>query len=154
MLNSIEVRKMKSLYCEDEHFCIVIDNIPLDILLHTIYPEDEFQGLIPTILDWVDEPRERSFLLSRYHSVQQVEMLPILMCPDDCDLWCTLIIAEVVRMDDSTVKWNRIGRDRSTRKDMIDSYECIGTSVEWLGKIPSMRFNQSEYYAQLNKLLG
>ncbi|MNI86785.1 hypothetical protein D3C73_1439090 [compost metagenome] len=109
--------------------------------------------MIPTILDWVDEPREKSFLLSRYKSLNQVERLPVLMCPDDCDLWCTLIIAEVVRTDDSTVIWSRIGCNRSTRNDLIDSYECIGTNVEWFEKVSSMRFDLSDYEAQITKLI-
>jgi hypothetical protein len=28
---------------------------------------------------------------------------PILMCPDDCDLWCTLIITDVVCDEDFVI---------------------------------------------------
>ncbi|MCM3631662.1 hypothetical protein M3194_30690 [Paenibacillus glycanilyticus] len=152
-MNKMEVIKMKSKYCDNEHYCIVIDGIPLDSLLQGINSEEDYEGLIPTILDWVDEPREKSLVLSRYTSPEQIVMLPILMCPDDCDLWCTLIVVEVVK-EDSFIKWSRIGLDRSTREELINGYECIGKRVEWFANFPSMIFKQEEYYSQINKLLS
>jgi hypothetical protein len=151
--NKMEVIKMKSKYCDSDHYCIVVDGMPLDSILQSINSEGDYQGLIPTILDWIDEPREKSFVLSRYKSPEQIVMLPILMCPDDCDLWCTLVVVEVVK-ESSLIKWNRIGLDRSIGEELIIGYECIGTRVDWLANFPSMTFKQEEYYAQINKLLS
>lgn len=148
--NKMEVIRMKSKYCDNEHYCIVVDGTPLDSLLQSINSEGNYEGLIPTILDWIDEPREKSFVFSRYKSPEQIVMLPILMCPD---LWCTLVVVEVVR-EGSLIKWNRIGLDRSIREELIIGYECIGTRVDWLANFPSMTFKQEEYYAQINKLLS
>ncbi|MFG0214559.1 hypothetical protein ACFU8X_15755 [Brevibacillus porteri] len=152
VLNKIEVKKMTSKYCDSEHECVLIDEVPLDVIVHSLYPNHHFDGLIPTILDWIDEPREKAFVRSRYLSFKQREMLPILMCPDDCDLWCTLIIVEVVRFE-GIIKWERMGIDQCTRENLINSFENIGTKVEWLEKVPSMTFQPEEYDSQISKLI-
>ncbi|MDF2653243.1 MAG: hypothetical protein K0Q73_9048 [Paenibacillus sp.] len=149
----MEVMKMKSKYCDNDQYCILVDGIPLDLSIQTLNPEGAYEGLVPTILDRIDEPREKSFVLSRYKSLEQIVVLPILMCPDDCDLWCTLIVVEVQK-EGSFIKWNRVGLNRSTREELIIGYDCIGTRVDWLNKFPSMTFDQGEYYSQINKLLS
>ena len=44
----------------------------------------------------------------RYCLSQEHANVPILMCPDDMDFSCTVIVAEVIK-NDKTVTWNRIG---------------------------------------------
>ncbi|WP_141505004.1 hypothetical protein [Paenibacillus luteus] len=149
--NRIEVKNIRSEYCTDEHLGIVIDDVPLDILLHRVYPDKQVLGLIPTILNWVHDLEQRSFLLSRYQSSKEIETIPILMCPDDCDLWCTLIIAEVAKQGELIV-WRRIGRDQSTGLDLLGGYQAIGSEVEWLESVPQMTFKEAEYYVQMNKI--
>ncbi len=77
--------------------------------------------------------------------------MPVLMCPDDCDLWCTVIVANVVIADGYLI-WKQIGIDKSTRDDLLLGYDRIGSKVEWLDKIPSMTFNKEDYLSQLRKI--
>ncbi|MDQ0418675.1 hypothetical protein J2Z48_002878 [Croceifilum oryzae] len=149
--NKLEVKWMKSEHCTEKHLNIVVDGIPLDVLLHQLYPTDYLNGLIPTILEWVDNQEEMEFVKGRYTSTNKEEILPILMCPDDCDLWCTVVVAKVIKEGDY-VTWDQIGIDRSVREDLILGYECIGSKVQWLEKVPRMFFNKAEYDCQLNKI--
>lgn len=149
--NQIEVVKMTSKYCDFEHECIVIDGIPLDIYLHRLYPENNFEGLVPTIVDWVSHEKDSAFVLSRHRSSKAFVRLPLLMCPDDCDVWCTLLIADVER-DGTTVYWHRIGIDQTTAEEITADYELIGNRVEWLNKAAAMSFSQKKYDAEMQKL--
>ncbi len=150
--NKLEVVKMHSKYCLNEHYGIKVDGVSLDALLHAQYSEINCEGLVPTMPDWLEDSRERTLVLSRYLSRDPIVMLPLFMCPDDCDLWCTLIIAEVIQ-EGSCIRWSRMGLDQSTGEELIRSYKYIGASVNWLDKIPSMVFDREEYDEQINKLL-
>jgi hypothetical protein len=74
------------------------------------------------------------------------------MCPDNCDLWCTLIVTQVVKSD-GYIKWKKVGIESSTREDMLLGYDRIGSRVEWLDQIPPMTFAESQYRSQLNKTI-
>jgi hypothetical protein len=134
---------MKSKYIEEDHIRILIDNKPLDEILHELYPEQSLLGLIPTITDWIRLESEAQFVFERFATSNNA-VLPILMCPDDCDLWCTLVVAEVVK-NESQIIWKRIGIDESQKNEMIDSYESIGIKVKWLDKVKEMIFNKENY---------
>ncbi|ACT01353.1 hypothetical protein [Paenibacillus sp. JDR-2] len=151
-VNKFEVKKMKSTYCDDEHYCFVVDGAPLDYFLNEQYPEKSLLGLVPTIPEWMCMPAEKEFVLSRFHSSDPIVLLPVLMCPDDCDLWCTLLVAEVEKQD-RFIRWNRIGYDRSTGDEKIETFEYIGNQVDWLEKIPPFIFKQEEYETEIKKLL-
>lgn len=83
--------------------------------------------------------------------VKMLKSKPVLMCPDDCDLLCTLIVAEVIKENDK-VYWRRIGIDISNKSEFNGGYECIGSKVEWLESVPQMSFDLTVYNAQINKL--
>lgn len=151
LMNKIEVVPMKSEYCDIEHHTIVVDGTPLDVLLHNYYPSNNLLGMIPTIIDWLSNPKEKELITERYNSVSKDSVLPVLMCPDDCDLWCAVIVANVVKADGYIV-WKQIGIDKSTRDDLLLGYDRIGSKVDWLNKIPQMTFNKEDYFSQLSKI--
>lgn len=131
---------MKSKYTTLEHPNILIDGTPVDILLHDLYPDRLFLGFVPTNVDWLDSKEEIECVSSRFQSDQNSIKLPILMCPDDCDFSCTIIVAEVIR-NGEVISWNRIGIDNSERKDIKNT----GTIVEWLERVPCFHFDLNEY---------
>ncbi|GED72991.1 hypothetical protein BRE01_66930 [Brevibacillus reuszeri] len=151
LVNKIEVESLKSAHCEAEHHTIVIDGTPLDLLLHSQYTSDNLLGMIPTIIDWVDEPKEKEFLKKRFNSEDKEVILPVLMCPDDCDLLCTVIVANVVKTDEYII-WKQVGIDRSNEEFRQLGYDGIGTTVDWLEKIPPMTFENTIYISQLRKI--
>src|SRR5690606_31609461 len=107
-MNEICVNVQYTNYLKVDHPIISIDGIPLDLYLHNLYPDNLFLGLIPTITDWVTNQEDAEITLSRFYSKEEISILPILMCPDDCDFACTIIVAEVVKNENQVI-WRRIG---------------------------------------------
>ncbi|MEK3885776.1 hypothetical protein [Paenibacillus sp. PL2-23] len=103
-------------------------------------------GSLPTITEWISFKEETELLLSRFHSEQEKDILPILMCPDDSDLICicTIIVAEVTKTDNEVI-WSRVGVD-SSQLGTPYNYELIGTTVVWLDLAPEMSFLKSSIY--------
>ena len=89
------------------------------------------------LTDWMTVEKEKELVKERYKSNRYREILPILMCPDDCDFSCTIIVAEVVK-DSEFVTWERIGVN-------VKGLAEIDLEVNWLDKLPRMSFRRSEY---------
>ncbi|MBD2847688.1 hypothetical protein IDH44_21055 [Paenibacillus sp. IB182496] len=149
-VNKILVDTQTTKYVDVEHPVIVLDGVPLDAYLHHLYPNNLYLGLVPTISEWLGSREEAKLILSRFYSEENKIALPILMCPDDCDLLCTVIIAEVTKTD-SEVIWSRVGEDAS-QLDVPYNYERIGTEVNWLEKVPEMKFYKYKYYENLENI--
>ncbi|MGG3507706.1 hypothetical protein ABES58_19750 [Paenibacillus lautus] len=73
-----------------------------------------------------------------------MKILPILMCPDDCDLSCTIVVVEVESVDD-VVKWRRFGIDKNNPKELIEQNRFLETKVKWLDLVSSMTFSRKDY---------
>ncbi|MFY7709169.1 hypothetical protein ACOSQB_00965, partial [Tenacibaculum sp. MEBiC07804] len=70
-----------------------------------------------------------------------VTICPILMCPDDCDFECSLIVAEIENSK-TQIRWNRIGLDKS---ETYKIKENVGSDVEWFKGKYSFEFERDEY---------
>ncbi|WP_127534009.1 hypothetical protein [Paenibacillus kobensis] len=135
---------MKSKFVINDHPTILIDGIPLDILLNEIYPDGFLLGLIPTITDWFSMEDERRLVEQVYDMNEEVKIIPVLMCPDDCDLSCTLIVVEV-ETSNELVNWKRMGRDMNNPRELIEKNMFLESGVEWLDKVPPMIFSKEDY---------
>lgn len=144
MINKISVENMISKYVKETHPIIYIDRKPLDHILNDLYPEDMVLGLIPTIVEWMSFDEEAKLVENTFDLTDEVKILPILMCPDDCDLSCTLIVAEVETANEQ-VMWKRIGIDMNNPKDLIDQNKFLETGVRWLNKVPRMIFSNEDF---------
>jgi hypothetical protein len=139
-MNQIKAKYEKSEYVKEPHLIINVDGIALDKILHELLPEKKIIGLVPTLLDWLEDPKERKIIWDRIES-EQKQVVPILMCPDDVDLWCSIINVEIEKTENS-VKWLRFGSDFGGFEGMPDS---IGTNVNWFDKIEPMEFEKLAY---------
>ncbi|MCB9309495.1 MAG: T9SS type A sorting domain-containing protein [Lewinellaceae bacterium] len=93
-MNRIQAKYEKSKYSKEPHLTINVDGNSLDKILHELYPDKNIIGLVPTILDCLEDPKERKLVWERFES-EQKQVVPILMCPDDIYLWCTVINVEI-----------------------------------------------------------
>ncbi|SNR14700.1 hypothetical protein [Tenacibaculum jejuense] len=139
-MNQIQAKFEKSEYNDQPHLTINIDGNPLDKILHELYPDKNLIGLVPTLLDWLSDHEERTIVWERFESNQK-QIVPILMCPDDVDLWCVVINVEIEKTEHS-VKWLRMGLDIGGPNNMPNS---IGTNVEWFDKIEPYEFDKTSY---------
>ncbi len=145
-MNKIEAIYERSEYVLEPHLVIKVDGISIDEILHKEYPDRLFLGLVPTLLDWIEDPEERKIVWDRIEN-ESKSIVPILMCPDDCDLWCTVINVEVEKSND-IVRWNKLGVDQCNSDNMPFS---IGSNVEWLNRIGAFEFNSIEYAEVIGK---
>ncbi len=138
------------MYVPHAHPTIMIDGMPLDELLQKLYPDQLLHGLIPVIVDWMHIEQEAKIVVERFYSNHSQVILPILMCPDDCDLSCTIVVAEVIQSNDKII-WNRIGYDRSECNQTASTIN-IGTTVNWFDGIDRMIFDKEAYYTSLKSI--
>jgi len=129
----------------DEFLNFQIDGYWLDEKLDEHYPGNMYKGLVPTLLFCLEDQNERDLVWKRIYPGQfNKEVCPILMCPDDCDFSCTIIVAEIENCG-NTIRWHRLGIDESKIYKPDYKPEKIGTAVTWFEKISSFKFYKKEY---------
>ncbi|MFC7445291.1 hypothetical protein C7H62_0505 [Mesoflavibacter sp. HG96] len=140
-MNTIKVEIDKSEYGADDFANYRIDNYWLDEKLEELYPGKFYRGTIPTLLLGMEIPKEKEIVQKRIlPNENETSICPILMCPDDCDFSCTLIVAEIKNCG-NTIKWNKIGIDKTTEFDA----EKVGSRVEWFDKLNGFEFSKVDY---------
>ncbi|RMV81479.1 hypothetical protein ALP03_102490 [Pseudomonas amygdali pv. tabaci] len=69
-------------------------------------------------------------------------LVPLLVCPDDLDLSCTVIVAEQ-HAGECHVRWHRFGLLR-------DLVTLQSPAVDWYDSIPSLTFERSQFQSVLD----
>jgi hypothetical protein len=127
-----------------------IDGYWLDEKLDKQYPDNMYKGLIPTLVYWMEIEAEKTVVWKRILPEEnQTTICPILMCPDDNDFSCTLIVAEIKNYGD-LVQWRRLGLDST----MECGAEEVGTRVEWFDEIEELNFRKDDYLSMLANFRG
>ena len=146
MINKIATKTYFNIYSRRRFYIIEVDGKSLEEIILENRP-DILKGLVPSLLNWLSDEEERKEVWERVKLVNgKKKNLPILMCEDDVDLWCTLIMVEV-ESDENFVYWNKFGLENS---DAVKP-EQIGKSIEWFGNIPSMKFDRVNYEQVIEK---
>ena len=146
-MNRIKAELKKSKYCDEPHLVMEIDGVDLDRIVQNSKPDsDEYIGLVSTLLPWFVDAEEGEWVWDRIcPSKEESAIVPVLMCPDDLDLWCTLIVAEVQVTEDEVI-WKRLGLETSKAQTMDE----LCASVEWF-EVNPFRFLHDEYRECLDK---
>ena len=115
-MNKLEIKKATNDYGY-EYVGIFIDDIPLDIYLFEITSIEMIKGLMPAWFVELDSISEQEYV-SECLSVESKDGLtiPILLCPEDMDFWCTVIVVKV-RYTDDRVIWDRVGIVKKDNRD-------------------------------------
>lgn len=122
-----------------------IDGYWLDELLDELYPNNMYKGLIPTLVYWMEREAEKAVVWKRIlPNENETTICPVLMCPDDNDFSCTLIVAEIRNCGD-LIQWKQIGIDKTKEWDA----EKVGSEVEWLDKFNELNFSKQDYLTML-----
>ena len=129
-MNHICVAHRSSKFIEEKHLVLLVDGDPLDVLLSREIPTiEDIEGLIPTLLDWLSDDKEQALVWDRALPPEGTRAnFPVLMCPDDLDLWCTVIVVEVESSAEK-VTWRRFGIDATDFQS--DSRAKCGDGVKW-----------------------
>jgi hypothetical protein len=153
-MNTVKAVMDKSDYqIYDDYLNIQLDNKFLDEIIDEKYSEGNYKGLIPTLLS-MDNEEENKIVWERIMPQNGHKTLcPILMCPDDADFFCTIIIAEIENINDEIILWNKIGVNETeiwSETLLKYEYELIGQKVEWFDKIDTFKFEKNEYKEIIN----
>lgn len=98
--------------------------------------------MVPAWLGWLVEEHEQALVRERmWPRVGERLIVPLLVCPDDLDFTCTLVVAEVSSTEDE-VTWERVGLDVTDPRKHAEP----GGEVNWFGIAP-MHFPRGEYLA-------
>lgn len=117
-----------------------VDGKALDVLLEATCPGNEILNLLPTLDSSLETKEARNIVWNRILPSNDSLVCPILMCEDDRDFFCILIVVEIEVKGD-VVLWKRIGLDRSSPNTLAD----VGTTIEWFDNSPSFEFDKGEY---------
>lgn len=132
---------------DEEYLSIHIDGEPLDAMLSVPGEQEELEGLVPTLLGWIDDSREQELVWSRILPADATRLrAPVLMCPEHRDLFCTTVVVEVRALDDR-VEWRRVGIDDTPEEDLPD---LVGQDVYWLQDVGPFTFERSQYVRMMN----
>jgi len=120
---------------------IFVDDVPLDELLAKLEPDSESVGLVPAWLPWLVDEAEQAVVRERMMppAVGNVAV-PILVCPDDLDFSCSLVIADLEAQPDR-ILWRRMGFDSTDPTDPVR----VGENVNWFGGMPVLTFCRNDY---------
>ncbi len=137
-MNRIEAIRMPSRYVASPHLVIAVDGVPLDELLNAGRPELQVAGLVPSLLGWFHNDDDSVVPWQRIlPDVGCTGYAPILICPDDLDYVCSVVMAEVVAEPD-VIRWDRIGFN-ATRQG------AVGSCIRWESGLGPFRFGRPEY---------
>lgn len=133
---------------ESEYLTITIEGQPIDEYFDSKEPSSGIRGRVLT-LDSLSDPKERKVVWDRICPNEgSIKVAPILTCPDDLDLSCSVIVAQIETKGDKII-WHRVGEDKTEWSR--DFPEDIGSEVDWFDKIEKMEFDKNEYLKVLSE---
>jgi hypothetical protein len=131
----------------DPYLDITIDGRWLEQIIAELFSDTHYRGLVPCLLPWQSGPPAEATIEARIARerflphVGMTAIAPVLMCPDDLDFFCTLVVA-AIRNTGATVEWRRIGSDTT---DPSRLPEHVGESVRWVDGFTGWSFDLAEY---------
>ena len=132
-----------------EHLSLYINGRRLDQLLSEAV-NDKYSGLIPSWLSYYDEEympgrKEKAYVRNQTILSETPVILPILLCPDDFDFSCTVIVTEVFCTADTVIR-KRFGADiTSFSPDEKELPQHIGKKIVWFNGTGPFGFKKSDY---------
>jgi hypothetical protein len=134
-VNRIEAIRARSKFVPEPHLAIAVDGVPLDVALGV-------EGLVSSLLGWFHNDEDSVVPWQRIlPDVGFIGYAPVLICPDDLDLNCNVVMAEVVAEPD-VIRWDRLGYNAAPRG-------AVGSWVRWEPGWGPYRFSRTDYEACL-----
>lgn len=146
-MNTIAVKMDRSDYEDDWFFPnYYIDDFWFDEKLDQLYPNNLYKGLVPTLLYGLTDKEDEIVWNSILPNKGQVSICPILMCPDDYDFSCTLIVSEIENYG-SFIGWKQLGIDNNTK--WFDRE--IRYDINWFSNFHTLNFEYGDYLKMIQK---
>jgi hypothetical protein len=135
IVNRIEAIRAPSKFVPEPHLVIAVDGVPLDVALGV-------EGLVSALLGWFHNDEDCAIPWQRILPNEGcTAYAPVLICPDDLDLSCSVVMAEVVAESD-VIRWDRLGFNAAPSR-------AVGSLVRWEPGWRPYCFGRAEYEACL-----
>jgi hypothetical protein len=136
----------RSEHATAEHPVLLIDGSPLDVWLNQHTAEKDASDLVPA-QGWLVDEKDLALAWRRLAAVAEDASIfvPLLICPDDVDFSCTVVVVEQEVRGDKVI-WHRFGYDRSLAGDQV------GTCIKWFDANTSVSFHRPEFVAAVSEL--
>lgn len=160
-MNKISTDLYQSKYAQTPHGGLLVDNIPLDIWLSRRLNWSDLEGLVPA-QGWLfkkDEFEYARYMISSFTDYMPSDasewndagtkiIVPILVCSDDCDFSCTVIVVEQ-QYEADEIRWNQLGNAFNSRSGLVKL-----PLVKWIkSSEPIATFNRNEFETSILRLL-
>jgi hypothetical protein len=147
-LNKLEVRETTTDYGY-EYLGIFIDNILLDKFLFKSTHNEMISALMPAWYAELDNKGEQEYI-DECLSIEDEQgvTIPILLCPEDMDFWCIVIVAKI-RYTDEHVIWDKVG---IVKKDNWDTTCWVNSGIRNFEKWTDEEWEQYGSYFDLFNL--
>ena len=138
-MSRIETILTKSKFVSDGHLVIFVDGVPFDELVDSAAPLGyRLAGSVSSLLGWFHDDDDCKVPWERIlPECGCTSYTPILICPDDLDFYCGVVIVEVTAEEDH-IRWDRVGIDARQSG-------AVGTCVRWFSGIGPFRFTRDDY---------
>ncbi|SNB80063.1 hypothetical protein SAMN02745900_03613 [Pseudomonas sp. URIL14HWK12:I8] len=142
MSNLLSITSHKSKHSLGFYPTFAVDGVPLEVWLPQHNREAELH--LVSAHSGLNDDDGTDLIWDRIYSTAPgwETLVPLLVCPDDLDLTCTVIVAEQ-RADEHHVQWRRFG----LLKDLITSQS---PAVGWYDSIPNLTFERSCFESVLD----
>ncbi|XSG77324.1 hypothetical protein ACP8Y2_09985 [Herpetosiphon llansteffanensis] len=142
-------------YIRDPHLMLMIDGQPLDQVLALHCQKPAIKEHVPTLLHgWLEHQAEQQLVWERVLALEETPtIVPFLMCPDDCDFSCTIIVIEVIASA-TTVSWQRVGYAvGETPYETLDEMPASRlNAIDWLDNDTTWHFDRTAYINTIQAL--
>ncbi|SEP61409.1 hypothetical protein [Pseudomonas sp. NFPP19] len=141
-MNHIRAAMHQSKYTKAPHPVFTLDDVPLDSWIKGVIYDgsgaDSTEGLVPA-QGWLidDEHAELAWQLLTPASEDCSSIVPLLICPDDMDLSCTVAVVEQVVRGDKLI-WERFGR-------AVTVIDGLVTAVAWNSNAQRAEFSRQQF---------
>ena len=145
-MNQIQTKQCLNKFSGNNYYIIEVDGESLETIVLKNRPEIH-KGLVPTLLNWIRNNDEREVVWSRVlPEDNEKTLLPILMCSEDIDFSCHVIMV-LVSADQKFVYWEKFGLAESDPEPASE----IGKNIDWFNEVPAMKFPIEEYRNVIQK---
>jgi hypothetical protein len=123
------------------HPVLLVAEASLDLWISKSTNEEMVLDLVPA-QDWLSNDLERELAWRYLENSEGRSIVPLLVCPDDRDLNCTVVVTEQF-VTASSVQWNRFGHDLSGNCDQS------GDKVTWFETNIAVTFDRAEFISAI-----
>lgn len=136
----------KTQHSKTLHPVLTIDGVSLDVWLHRQTHEQDILDLVPA-QGWLMDNEDLALAWRRIRPYQEncSTIVPLLICPDDLDLTCTVVVVEQELMHQE-ILWHRFGMAFDQPGDQV------GPSVKWFRNNASARFALGQFQSAIAEL--